>query len=117
MKPYVVIKSNGNNYDYVVIATSCINPISVINEVASDFRCDSSRILIDLTLVNGMKNNRYITGEIQGGKFNRVYIQKAESMPESVRDISKEFFMGNPQVVDDGAISGTMKFLLKNGII
>lgn len=62
MKNFEVIKLNNSEYDYMVIATTCISPISTLTDIQNELEDKSGRIIFDLTLINGTSSNRYITG-------------------------------------------------------
>ena len=71
MKNFEVIKLNNSEYDYMVIATTCISPISTLTDIQNELEDKSGRIIFDLTLINGTSSNRYITASFENGAVNR----------------------------------------------
>lgn len=55
MKNFEVSRLENSSYDYLVIATTYISPISTLDEVQKAFKNISGKILFNLTLINGIK--------------------------------------------------------------
>lgn len=51
MKNFEVIKLNNSEYDYMVMATTCISPISTLTDIQNELEDKSGRIIFDLTLI------------------------------------------------------------------
>ena len=95
MKNFEVSRLENSSYDYLVIATTYISPISTLDEVQKAFKNISGKILFNLTLINGLNSNRYISAIIENGIVNRK---------------SK-----HAEIVENGTISKALKNLLISG--
>ena len=115
MKIYLTIRTHQNDYKWLVIATSYISPISVLDDIVKELKNESGHVLFDLTLINGIENNRYIAADMQNGMFIRNSFRNVQSISEELRSISRDFFLGHPKIVDDGVIANSLKYLLKEG--
>ncbi len=71
MKNFEVIKLNDSEYDYMVMATTCISPISTLTDIQNELEDKSGKIIFDLTLINGTSSNRYISASFENGIFDR----------------------------------------------
>ena len=117
MKSYMTIRTNQDDYKWLVIATSYISPISVLDDVVKDLKHESGHVLFDLTLINGNENNRYIAADMQDGLFLRTSFRCAQNISEGIKSISRKIFLDNPQIVDNGVISNSLKYLIKDGVL
>ena len=75
MKNFEVSRLENSSYDYLVIATTYISPISTLDEVQKAFKNISGKILFNLTLINGLNSNRYISAIIENGIVNRKFLR------------------------------------------
>ena len=106
MKNFEVIKLNNSEYDYMVIATTCISPISTLTDIQNELEDKSGRIIFDLTLINGTSSNRYITRSFEVVKV----------IESKVEYISLDFFAHHADLVKNGTIPNALKSLLIEGI-
>ncbi len=117
MKTYSVVKIDQGDYGWIVIATSYISPILQLDDLAKDIENSSGHVLFDLTLINGTESNRYISADFSNGVFVKSSFRTVDYISESVSDISRRFFKDNPSIVDNGTISKSLKYLLKEGML
>ena len=115
MKNFEVIKLNNSEYDYMVIATTCISPISTLTDIQNELEDKSGRI-IDLTLINGTSSNRYITASFENGAVNRRSFEVVKVIESKVEYISLDFFAHHADLVKNGTIPNALKSLLIEGI-
>ena len=59
MKNFEVSRLENSSYDYLVIATTYISPISTLDEVQKAFKNISGKILFNLTLINRKWNSQW----------------------------------------------------------
>ena len=111
MKNFEVSRLENSSYDYLVIATTYISPISTLDEVQKAFKNISGKILFNLTLINGLNSNRYISAIIENGKS--FLIEKDVDNPVIHDSIS--FFSKHAEIVENGTISKALKNLLISG--
>lgn len=107
MKNFEVSRLENSSYDYLVIATTYISPISTLDEVQKAFKNISGKILFNLTLINGLNSNRYISAIIENGIVNRksFLIEK---------DVDDKFPYGKPQTDEVARGSGTESMAVRD---
>lgn len=116
MKNYLVKKTNQERFDWLVIATSYISPITMLEEVMGDLNKGTGHVLFDLTLINGIESNRYISAMMRDGVFIRSSFRTESNVSESIKNISRDFFVENPLIVEEGVIPKSLKYMLKEGM-
>lgn len=116
MKNFEVIKLNNSEYDYMVIATTCISPISTLTDIQNELEDKSGRIIFDLTLINGTSSNRYITASFENGAFNRRSFETVKVIDSIVEHVSMAFFACHADLVKNGTIPNALKSLLIAGV-
>ena len=92
---YELIKLNNEPYDFLVIATSSISPLSCLDEIVSDLNNVNAKVLFDLTLINGTNSNRYLQGQCSSGKFSLKDFATVEEVDSDIKTISYRFFRNN----------------------
>lgn len=117
MKDYRLFDIKDSSYKYLVVAINSNYPLSELENIQNDIGKTTGSILFDLTLINGISNNRYVCATVDDGVFNRrsFKIVPREDVNQKVVDISKNLFRKNPHYVDNGTITSALKFLLKTG--
>lgn len=117
MEKFKIIKLNNEPYDFLIIANSYENPLNFIDEIGDEIRVQKAKLLFDLTLINGVKKNRYIGCEFE---INRKQLQPCtivESVEDTIKKVSKKYFMENVDIVSNSVISNSLKFLLTSGMV
>lgn len=117
MGKYEVLKLSNEPFDFLVIATSFENPLSHFEDISKELMVDKAKILFDLTLINGVKKNRYIACDFRLGESNLQSCSLINEIDEYIKSISNTFFMQNEEVVQKSIIPNSLKFLLKSGMI
>lgn len=117
MKNYQILRLNDEAFDFLVIATSCENPLSYIEDIVKEISRNQAKILFDLTLINGTKCNRYISCDFC---IDKNYLQSCSLVSEIsnyIKDISYNYFVQHEEIVQRSVLPNALKFLLKNGMI
>lgn len=117
MKNYQILKLNNEPFDFLVIATSCENPLSYIKEICKEISRDRAKILFDLTLINGTKNNRYISCDYRTGENYLQSCSLVKDIDERIKNMSYNYFMQNEDIVQRSVVPDSLKFLLKTGMV
>lgn len=115
MKNFEISKLKNSEYDYLVIATTYISPISTLDDVQGEFKHLTGKLIFDLTLINGTNSNRYISAIIEDGIVNRSSFTIVKKVDSVVQNNSKNFFLNHAEVVENGTIPKALKVLLKEG--
>ena len=114
---FEVIKLNNEPYDFLIIATSYENPLSYLKEIGQEIQVKKANLLFDLTLINGIKSNRYIQCEYENGRKQLQPCSIVESVDEAIKAVSMDYFAKNEEVVKRSVISNSLKYLLKSGMV
>ena len=116
MKNFEVIKLNDSEYDYMVMATTCISPISTLTDIQNELEDKSGKLIFDLTLINGTSSNRYISASFENGIFDRRSFETVKVIKTSIEHISLDFFVHHVDLVENGTIPNALKSLLVAGV-
>ena len=117
MENYRLIKLHNEPYDFLVIATSYENPLDLIGEIEKAIAVNRAKILFDLTLINGIKSNRYIKCDFEAGKNLNSSFGLVNAVDNNIRNISYNFFAENNDIVEKSVISNALKALLRSSMI
>lgn len=117
MDKYEILKLNNEPFDFLVIAKSFENPLSHFEDISKEINVDRARILFDLTLINGMKRNRYIACDFRLGESHLQSCSLIKEIDEYLKTITHNYFMENEEVVQKSIIPNSLKFLLKSGMV
>lgn len=115
MGKYEILKLKNEAFDFLVIATSCENPLSYINDIKGELNLNQGSILFDLTLINGVKKNRYVACKFSGSK-KRTCSLVAETN-DGIKHISHEYFLKNESILQGSVLPKSLKFLLLSGMV
>lgn len=117
MKPYKIVELNNEPFDFLIIATSCYNPLSYIEDIIKEVNIQHFKILFDLTLINGTKSNRYISCNYNQGESHLHACSIVKSIDDQIKKLSHDFFIENIDIVQNSAVSNSFKFLLQSGMV
>lgn len=117
MGKYEIFKLNNEPFDFLVIATSYENPLSHLEDVRKDINHAQARVLFDLTLINGVKKNRYIVCNFRSEKSHLQSCSLVNKVDDCIKLISHNYFVENEEIVQKSFIPKSLKFLLKSGIV
>lgn len=113
----MISKLENSEYDYLIISTTYISPLSVLDNIQNELQNITAKLIFDLTLINGTNSNRYISAIIQDGIINRRTFAIAQKINLKVKQNSINFFMNNQKLVANGTIPKALKALLIAGEI
>ncbi|WP_099468748.1 type II toxin-antitoxin system RnlB family antitoxin [Konateibacter massiliensis] len=114
---FEILKLNNEPYDFLIIATSYENPLSSIKEIEEEIKIEKANLLFDLTLINGVKKNRYIRCEFEAGRNQLQSCSLVDSIDEAIRKLSYEYFKENEDIVQKSILPNSLKYLLKAGMV
>jgi hypothetical protein len=112
MGKFEVVKLSDEAYDFLVIATSYENPLDLYNEIEQEIKVEKARILFDLTLLNGLHENRYIACDYVGSNIFSSSYSIANNVSESIKSVSNKYFKQHEDIVQESIIPKALKFLL-----
>ena len=115
MNNYAVIKTDKAIYCCVVIATSYISPMSTLEDLQAEIKTMTGNVLFDMTLINGTSSNRYISAKLVRGIFDKRSFKIVSNITDNILDITRNYYISHPNVVEAGVIPSSLKFILKNG--
>jgi hypothetical protein len=116
MERFEAIKLHNEPYDFLVIATSYENPLDEIDEIRSKLDKDEADVLVDLMLINGTKQNRFIELRFKKG-LNIPDYSLEDHVTDNIRKISSDFFVHNREMVDNSVLPKSLKYLIKQNLI
>lgn len=114
---FELIKLDNEPYDFLVIATSSISPLSCLDEIVAELNNIDANVLFDLTLINGINSNRYLQGKCLSGKFSLKDFATVQDIDLNIKTISYKFFRNNEYIVQNSVLTKTVKFLLREEMI
>ena len=114
---YEIIKLNNEPYDFLVIAKTYENPLNYIQDIGKELHINKTKLLFDLTLINGIGKNRYIRCEYEADNRQLPACYVVDDIDESIKKISQSYFAANDTVVKESVIPNSLKFLLKSGMV
>ena len=117
MEKYKILKLNNEPFDFLVIATSYENPLSHFEDISKEINVDQARILFDLTLINGIKSNRYIACDFQRGKNHLQSCSLIYEIDDYIKSVSHNYFIENEGMIQESVIPNSLKFLMKSGMV
>lgn len=116
-KKFEVLKLNNEPYDFLIIATSYDNPLHFVKEIGKEIKVQKANLIFDLTLINGVKKNRYIKCEYEADLNQLQQCAIVKNINENIKQISQSYFLANEDIVQKSVISKSLKFLLKSGMV
>ena len=114
---FEILKLNNEPYDFLIIATSYENPLSSFEEIGKEIKVDKAKLLFDLTLINGVKKNRYIQCEYEAGKNQLQSCAIIDRIDEEIKKKSQDYFVENAEVVQKSVIPNALKCLVTSGMV
>ena len=117
MNTFQIVKLNNEPYDFLVIATSCKNPLSSFYEIGTHLGKQTAKLIFDLTLINGTKSNRYIKCNYESDKAMFQRCEIAKEVDNNIKLISQKYFFENEDIVKHSVIPNSLKFLLLNELV
>lgn len=115
MKKYDIIQLCNEPYDFLIIATTYENPLNEFEAIRNEIGTKEARILFDLTLINGLKSNRYIQCLYTADDCMFRTCSLVNSIDKGIEQITCNYFKNNRELVCNSIIPNALKFLLLNG--
>lgn len=109
-KNFEILKLDSKPYDFLIIATSYENPLSMLEEIEKEIKKPKADLLFDLTLINGVSSNRYIKCSYEAGQNSCSIVDRID---DKIKKISYDFFAANEDIVQESVIPNSLKYLLK----
>lgn len=118
MKEYELL-SVDKKYQYIVLATSYVNPIDVLYEIEEDLENKAYRglVIFDLLLCNGLAKNRYIEVYFNGENFEISRYSNIPDIDIEVKKMIYSFYLHNPNMIENSNLPKAQQYLLQKGII
>ena len=104
-----------SNYDFIIFATNCENPVNDMLVSGCEF-LKTGKIVFDLALINGLKNNRFIEAEVIENRLIFDSIRHIPAIAERLNRFSRTWFKNNSDIVERSALSAATKFHLTHCI-
>jgi 5,10-methenyltetrahydromethanopterin hydrogenase len=96
MDKLIIVKLENEPYDFLVIAASCENPLTVFGDMFGDIEGvvgeGKARILFDMTLVPEFKGNRYVAYDYEKGKNPTGRFFVVRQISDRIKDVIYECF-------------------------
>lgn len=115
MNKFQIITLHDEPYDFLIIATSYESPLHLIDEISEELQVEQAKLLFDLTLINGTKRNRYIECNYSAKIKTQMNCSLVEKIADDIREISRNFFYNNNEIINNSVIPNSLKFLLRTG--
>jgi hypothetical protein len=114
MEKYNIIKLENLKYDYLIIANTCENPVNIF--LADDVTIDivGGNIVFDLTLINGIKPNRYVGAFMKDSKIDILSIKPLVDVDAEIKKLSREYFIKNDFLIRNSVLPSGLKYVILN---
>ena len=118
MSDYELLNIN-QKYQYVVIATSYVNPIDELYNIEDDLRQQKfiGQVVFDLLLCNGITDNRYIEVYFNGSTFDISQSKTLNDIDIEAKKTIYSFYISHINMLDYSSLPKAQQFLLKKGVI
>lgn len=117
MKKFVIIKLERQDFDFLILATSYETPLYLWDSVKEALGTPKANLLLDLTLINGTKKNRYIRCNYEEGKNINKACSIVPEIDQCISNISYEFFSSNQEFLDQPFVPKAIKNLFLSQMI
>lgn len=114
MEKYKIFKLNNIDYNYLIIANTYENPINDFLAKGRVPKIEHGKVLFDLTLINGMKSNRFAVANVNDSKMEFSSIKPVSITNESVLKISERYFLENSKLVINSILPNSLKYAILN---
>lgn len=117
MKRYSVFELNDSKYNILVIANTYENPVNELLYEGNVSFIEDGDIIFDLAIINGLKANRFVKAEVKSHQIIPDTIKVVSDVCSKVKEISKNYFENNNEIVRRSVLPKATKYLLsKNSI-
>ncbi len=118
-KHYKLLKLNDYKYTYVSMSTDFCRPDDYMSELEEELQTHEykGKVVFDLLLSNGLKEDRYFSAEFDGRRFVVSTFRTMTCICSEILGMSSAFYKDNYDLVSKNAIlSKPQKFLVKKGM-
>lgn len=109
MNEFEIIKLEDCDFDFLIIATSYKTPLYLWDEVKKGLGVTKAKILIDLTLINGLKKNRYVQLDYEDGTNVNKSCSLLPSVDERIFNIVCKYFSEHRELLDQPFVPRDIK--------
>ena len=115
MGNYNIIKLKQSEYDFLIIANSYENPVNDLIYQNNVPFIENGFILFDLTVVNGLSNNRYAYAQVNNHKIIVSSIGVMSNVDDAeILKITSEYFLHNSNIIKQSHLPSTAKYIILN---
>lgn len=114
MKNYVSIKLENCDYDYLIIATTHMNPVNQFLNNNSVSFMETGKVVFDLTVINGNKYNRFVFADIMNHKITTQSITVSDTANDIIINTSKNYFSKHLDLIERSILPQALKYILIN---
>ena len=117
MDEYVIIKTNAEGYDRMVLCFSSESLMTYIRKIEQTLAEDNSdgKVLIDQLLITGNGTNRFVSVSFSHGKFDMKTAQTVNP-PERCRKETIEWLHDNYCYAENSILTAEQKQKIKDNI-
>jgi hypothetical protein len=118
MSDYKLLSIN-QKYQYVVVATSYVNPVDELYNIEDELRQQqvNGTILFDLLLCNGISDNRYIEVYFDGDTFDISQYRILNDIDIEAKRIIYSFYLNHINMLEYSNLPNAQRYLLEKGVI
>lgn len=116
MNRYHITESKHPNYPLIIFATSYVSPMGQLPVMANEPELTGYEgfVLFDLLLSNGYASNRFITIEVNDGKFDYDSVTVVDLNDEGIMNYCLAFHQSHPEYVNNSSLFQSDKNDLRN---
>lgn len=112
MREYNVIELKHSQYDYLVIANTYENPINDLLYKGFVPFIENGHIIFDLTVINGISNNRYAFAKVENHKIITNTINVSSKIDDNISNIIFNYFLDNSYIIKNSSLPSAMKYTI-----
>ena len=113
MKAYDIIEFK-NDYKYVVLATSYINPIDELENIEEELKAKeySGKVLFDLLLCNGMNSSRFVEIKFDGECFDLSSSTIIKNPNKSIKEGIHQYLKDKPVLLENSVLPKAQCYII-----
>ena len=113
MKAYDIIEFK-SDYNYVVLATSYINPIDELENIEDELKAKgySGKILFDLLLCNGMNSSRFVEIKFEGERFDLSSSITIKNPNNSIKEGIHQYLKDKPALLENSVLPKAQRYII-----
>lgn len=112
MEKYKIIPLDNTEFNHLIISNTYENPINQFLYDGYIPSIQKAKVIFDLTIVNGLTFNRFISAIIENHKLLPNSIQVVNSAPKAIELISKNHFKSNSKIIEHSVIPNADKYII-----